>query len=160
MVDLDDSVTNNRKTVHNKASESLDYLRYALDSPVSSPTNDDSYSKAVSRLKHLLHRYNHYQQKEPLHVPATSQNLPGDPSGFIPDPDELTELLNRHYSVVQHLQAKVDFLKDSLGSLKQKTNLICKENQSLLEQLKSKTIDQLMNNKDLEGTRRTTYNDP
>ncbi|KAK3725336.1 hypothetical protein QZH41_008957 [Actinostola sp. cb2023] len=159
MVDLDDSyLRDHKRTVRARASESLDSLRTALDSPVGSPpTARDSYTEAVSRLKLLLQQYNDHQHLGPSFSPLPT-NHPLSIPGHLPDPDELRELIDHYYSVIQHLQAQVDLLKDALVSLKQKTKLLCEENQCLLEQLKDSTVNQLLNHHKENKDQRSRHN--
>ncbi|XP_032238421.2 serologically defined colon cancer antigen 8 homolog [Nematostella vectensis] len=150
MFESDDSPSGYKKVIRDRASESLGSLRITFNSPVKTPpsaSNNRSrheYNSAVSRLKVLLQQYNNSKlASDPSWLHDVTSRVQSQ-SSFLPDADELTELLNSQYVVIQHLENQVEFYKDALGTLRKRTELITQENQSLYEQLKTRTVNELV----------------
>ncbi|EDO41262.1 predicted protein [Nematostella vectensis] len=150
MFESDDSPLGYKKVIRDRASESLGSLRITFNSPVKTPpsaSNNRSrheYNSAVSRLKVLLQQYNNSKlASDPSWLHDVTSRVQSQ-SSFLPDADELTELLNSQYVVIQHLENQVEFYKDALGTLRKRTELITQENQSLYEQLKTRTVNELV----------------
>ncbi|XP_066026078.1 serologically defined colon cancer antigen 8 homolog [Pocillopora verrucosa] len=148
MFDADEPISDYQKVIRERASQSLGPLRYAFNSPVKSPGSrkykGDSYSSAVTRLKTLLQQYNDSQILEPR-AAATSQSIGAVPDrSHLPNTDEVTQLLNNQFIVLQYLEDQVEFYKDALESLKQRAELVITENENLFDQLKTQAISQVL----------------
>lgn len=148
MFDADEPISDYQKVIRERASQSLGPLRYAFNSPVKSPGSrkykGDSYSSAVTRLKTLLQQYNDSQILEPR-AAATSQSIGAVPDrSHLPNTDEVTQLLNNQFTVLQYLEGQVEFYKDALESLKQRAELVITENENLFDQLKTQAISQVL----------------
>lgn len=145
MFDVDEPISDYQKVIRERASQSLGPLRYAFNSPVKSPGKykGDAYSSAVTRLKTLLQQYNESKIAEP--IAAASQPIRAVPErSYLPSTDEVTQLLNNQFTVLQYLEGQVEFYKDALESLKQRAELVITENENLFDQLKTQAISQLL----------------
>lgn len=151
MFDVDEPISDYQKVIRERASQSLGPLRYALNSPVKSPSSKrslykgDAYSSAVARLKTLLQQYEEAKILEPR--PVGSFSKPGGApthQPYLPTTDEVTHLLDNQYAMFQHLEGQVEFYKDALESLKQRAELVITENETLFDQLKTQAITQVL----------------
>ncbi|KAM7443717.1 centrosome cycle [Porites harrisoni] len=154
MYDVDEPITDYQKVVRERASQSLGPVRYALHSPIKSPGSKstfhrgDNYSSAVTRLKTLLQQYDDAVKTGSPRNPAHSFVNPGigsiAPGSYIPSTSEVTQLLDNQFAVLQHLEGQVEFYKDALESLKQRTDLVIRENETLFDQLKTQAVTQVL----------------
>lgn len=157
MFDVDEPISDYQKVIRERASQSLEPLRYAFNSPVKIPSPKrsgyagESYLSAVSRLKTLLKRYEDSKIVEPSILAVTSkpsgtsngQAFSADNSIW-PDTSEVTQLLENQFTVLQHLEGQVEFYKDALESLKQRTQHVVNENETLFDQIKTQAVTQVL----------------
>ncbi|XP_068681443.1 serologically defined colon cancer antigen 8 homolog [Montipora foliosa] len=157
MFDVDEPISDYQKVIRERASQSLGPLRYTFNSPVNVPSSKKSgyagkgYLSAVTRLKTLLQRYEEAKVIEPRNSAVTSNSggiLNGE--GFssersvLPDTREVTELLDNQFTILQYLEGQVEFYKDALESLKQRTELVVNENETLFDHLKTKAVTEVL----------------
>uniref|UniRef100_W5NE82 SHH signaling and ciliogenesis regulator sdccag8 n=1 Tax=Lepisosteus oculatus TaxID=7918 RepID=W5NE82_LEPOC len=97
---------------------------------------------AVNQLRSLLRK----QEKESLpSSPSREKSSPKRPSesdgADLPAVQDLVPIIHNQSEYIQHLEAEVRFCKEELLSLKQRIRVVVVENEKLLGELKSRTVE-------------------
>ncbi|XP_069035941.1 serologically defined colon cancer antigen 8 homolog isoform X1 [Lepisosteus oculatus] len=100
------------------------------------------HSAAVNQLRSLLRK----QEKESLpSSPSREKSSPKRPSesdgADLPAVQDLVPIIHNQSEYIQHLEAEVRFCKEELLSLKQRIRVVVVENEKLLGELKSRTVE-------------------
>ncbi|XP_053157655.1 serologically defined colon cancer antigen 8 isoform X3 [Hemicordylus capensis] len=164
--DLEESLERYQRSLHDRASKSIDQLKYALgekdltmgdgaatfDQLFPNNCHDESedrawqelqHSHAVNQLKALLRQQ---ETKESEMSPSRRRRI--SPSGkpkmadqSLPALCDLVPIINDQSQYINHLEAEVKFCKEEMSELKARIHVVVLENEKLHDHLKMLTVE-------------------